>query len=376
MNLQPRAVASRVSRRDGAILDIQLVSVDQIARNMRADWNQIRESNPQFASPYFDFEFINAVARVRSDVRVGVLRNCNHEIIGFFPFQLSKSGHAQPVGGRLNDVHGILKYDGVEVSLARLLQKCQLSSFEFHALNSMATDLNEFVFESPVSYHVDMASGWQQYNDWVRKHSSTVKRQGQKTRGLEREYGQVRFEFESLNRDSLEELIALKRSKYLRSRTFDILSVQWASNLLRELHQVSTDRFQGLLSCLWAGDKLVAGHFGMLSGNVLHYWFPAFNNDFARYSPGTELILRVCEEAAQRGVTIVDFGYGDDPYKFKFCNGRSTLSRGLVSPSRAAILFARERYRLRTKLKKIPLKEGVKTVVRGLYPGFGGWNFR
>ncbi len=127
---------------------------------------------------------------------------------------------------------------------------------------------------------------------------------------------------------------------------------------------------------MWVGDRLVAGHFGMLGGDILHYWFPTFDIEFARYSPGTELILRVCQHATTIGVNTVDFGYGDDPYKFKFCNASMPVSCGQVRFNRAAFLLAKQRFQLRNRLKQIPMKGGVKKMVRGLYPGWGQWNFK
>ncbi|MEM7455825.1 MAG: GNAT family N-acetyltransferase [Planctomycetota bacterium] len=376
MNLQPRAAAGLVSTRQRRKTVPQLARVEQFTREMIDAWNRIRESSASYASPYFDFEFTRAVARIRDDVSIGVLTGKSGEIVGFLPFQSPRSGHGQPAGGWLNDVHGIMKYDNADVNFRDVLEQCGLTSYAFHALAGETNDLSGYVFDTPEAHYIDMSDGWEAYRRWVRKHSSTVKRQGQKTRGLERDIGEIRFEFDCLNADALEELIELKRAKYTRSKTFDILSVDWACNLLREIHRIRKPGFQGLLSCMWAGDKLVAAHFGMLADRILHYWFPSFDNRFSRYSPGTELILRVCEEASRRGVTMVDFGYGDDPYKFKFCNASTPLSRGLVTESRAAFVVASQRYRLRTSLKKIPLKSSVKTILRGIYPGFGGWKFR
>ena len=151
-----------------------------------------------------------------------------------------------------------------------------------------------------------------------------------------REIGEPRFEFDCVSTEALEKLIDLKRKRYQRGKTFDILSVEWAANLLRQLHHTNGQNFQGILSALWVGDKMIAGHFGMLSNHVMHYWFPAYDIKYAKYSPGTQMIMNVAEHAAKLGIDKVDFGYGDDPYKFKFCNGRETVSCGQFRFNRLA----------------------------------------
>ena len=171
-------------------------------------------------------------------------------------------------------------------------------------------------------------------------------------------------------------MIELKRAKYQRSKTFDILGVEWAADLLREIAEIQTPDFQGILSVLWAGDELVAVHFGMLSGDVLHYWFPVYVPKFSKYSPGTELMLRVAQGAAENGIAKVDLGFGDDPYKTRFCNGREQVSSGRYGFSRIGFEAAKRKYELRKKLKQIPLKPLAKKMLRKVFPGYGQWNFK
>jgi CelD/BcsL family acetyltransferase involved in cellulose biosynthesis len=114
----------------------------------------------------------------------------------------------------------------------------------------------------------------------------------------------------------------------------------------------------------------------MLAGETLHYWFPTYNSRFKKYSPGSELILRVAEEAALRGITKIDFGYGDDPYKFRFCNRHDQVLCGLAHPSAFSRKVAGQVYKLRNQLKQMPYKPLAKAILRQVYPGFGHWNYR
>lgn len=354
-------------------LEFSTICPSQLCGQIAEKWNSIRALNPKNSSPYFDIEFTKAVSRIRNDTEITVISD-GADILGFFPFQRITPTHAEPIGGRLNDWHGIIGYPGIEVCWRRLLRESNLKSFGFHAI--VETNLDKYTFRKLATHHLDLREGWPAYRQWVRKNSTTIKRQGQKIRGLEKAHGKIRFEFDSASSSELDELVQLKRAKYQRTKTFDILSVDWARDLLEEIHGLKTDNIQGILSTLWSGNELAAAHFGMLTSDTLHYWFPIFNPEFSKYSPGTELLMRVAEHAAEVGVTKVDLGYGDDPWKFKFANGSGSVSVGQVNFNPVQFHFAKRRYEWRQELKKIPFKKSTKRVFRKLFPRFGQGNFQ
>ena len=358
------------------VVDVQLITTDELCGQLADRWNALRLTNDYLASPYFDINFIKAVAKVRDDVKVMMFLE-DEEIVGFLPFQLNSSGRAVPAGGRLNDYHGIIGgTSNIESHFKQMFQACDLKAFAFHALPPTSDAYQPYTFREIRTHHLDLSIGWEGYRKWVRKHSSTVKRQGQKTRNLEKAVGPIRFEFDSDEGDILERLIELKRAKYQRSKTFDILSVKWAADLLRELQGVKHPNFQGILQTMWAGDELICVHFGMLTDKILHYWFPIFDHQYARYSPGTEMMMRVAEECCEQGIEKLDLGYGDDPWKFKFCNGNTQVLNGQVNFNPLELKMARTRYVVRNKLKQMPMKPLAKSILRSVFPGFGQWNFK
>lgn len=354
---------------------IEVIGPEAMRGELASQWEWLRQQNPSQSSPYFDLEFVRAVSRVRQDVEIGVVRDSHQAIICFLPYQ-RVGKRAEPIGGRLNDVHGLIGNPVRSEFITRILQAGGLNSYSFHASVMDANELSPFVFCQLDSHFLDLQQGWHEYVRWAHYHSSTLARQGQKTRALERDIGELRLEFDDANPENLERLIELKRNKYQRSKTFDILSVRWAADLLRELHKVNKPNFTGMLSSLFAGDQLVAAHFGLMTDRILHYWFPVFDPVFSKYSPGTELLWQVAKEASLRGIEKVDLGYGDDRYKFKFCNGRSTVRCGQVTRTRVEFELARRRFELRQRLKHIPMKPLAKSVLRFLYPGFGQSNFQ
>ena len=356
---------------------IQVVAVSQLTGEIASAWKRLRAEQPQEESPYFAIEFTQAVAAIRDDVQIAIFRDADGEIEAILPFQKTAATLIEPIGGRLNDVHGIL--GGRNLSSDQILERLAaigVRSASFHAAADFHGTDERFQFRELQTHHLDLSAGWDEYYKWAKKNSSTIKRHGQKSRALARKYGEIRFEFQNADPAALEELIALKRAKYQRTKTFDILSVEWAADLLRQIQKMQTPEFSGILSTLHAGDRLVAAHFGMLTDQMLHYWFPTFDIEFNQFSPGTELLLRVAKECCNRNLDKLDLGFGDDDYKFKFSNGNDRVSCGLMTDSKISFQAAKARYIWRQRLKAMPLKPAVKRVLRKVYPGFGGWNFK
>jgi CelD/BcsL family acetyltransferase involved in cellulose biosynthesis len=90
--------------------------------------------------------------------------------------------------------------------------------------------------------------------------------------------------------------------------------------------------FQGVMSALYAGDELLAAHLGMASERVLHFWLPAYNRAYGRFSPGSILLLELARAAAATGWTRIDLGKGPEHYKSRFRSGAFSVAEGSVDP--------------------------------------------
>jgi len=60
----------------------------------------------------------------------------------------------------------------------------------------------------------------------------------------------------------------------------------------------------------------------------LHYWFPTFNDEYRKYSPGGVLLLHIAKELSKDNVEYIDLGKGEDTYKAKFSNDQIVLAEG------------------------------------------------
>ena len=71
-------------------MKIDLVQPRFAEERLFAQWEDVRSSDPAFASPFFASEFTRAVASVRDDVEAAVLHE-GRDPVGFFPFHRDRS---------------------------------------------------------------------------------------------------------------------------------------------------------------------------------------------------------------------------------------------------------------------------------------------
>ena len=367
---QPKSVGNSRS------FEIDLVPVSEIGGELERFWMELHESDLQLRSPNYHPDFTRAVAAVRDDVKVAVMRSRKGTILGILPFQQLTDQLADPVGGRMNDYHGMLLAPGVNFDIGTLLHRIEIRRFEFHSVSANREQFERYQFVTLPSYSVDLSEGRDHYLNWARKNSKTLSRLPQKVRALERDHGPVRFEYDCDSAEVLEKLIQLKRDKYVRTNTFDILSVDWAANLLRKIHHFKKHDFRGILSVMWAQDAVVAAHFGMIAGDVMQYWFPVFDNRYSKYSPGLQLMMNCIRCASGSGIERIDLSYGHSKFKVLFANEEEDVLYGQVNFDPIRFQVAKQRYRLRMKLKELPFIEQAKFLLRKVYPGYGRWHFK
>ena len=90
-------------------MQIELTTPERLSQRDCEQWSQFQREDVALESPFFRPEFTFAVASVRSDVEVAILRDSG-ETVGYFPFQRRRRELAKPVGGRLSDYHGVIAH--------------------------------------------------------------------------------------------------------------------------------------------------------------------------------------------------------------------------------------------------------------------------
>jgi CelD/BcsL family acetyltransferase involved in cellulose biosynthesis len=242
------------------------------------------------------------------------------------------------------------------------MQQCRLAAWNFDHLLTSQSSFTAFHHNIELSPQLDLSKGYESY---VRERraagSEQIKKSGNLMRRIEREIGPLRFVADSTDAASLENVLAWKSLQYRQTDKSDLFTPGWIREAVQRTFTMRTDGCCGILSLLYAGDRLLAGHFGIRSCHTWHYWFPSYNKEAAKYSPGMILLLKMAEHAPKIGVSIIDLGMGMSPYKERLMNSSSILASGRLESSWRSV--CRKSWRiLRSRLGSSPFGPSARAV--------------
>ena len=309
---------------------VSIISAAAINSEFARKWRALQESNPELTSPCFAPEFTQAVAAARDDVEVAIIEE-DREIVAIFPFQRRPGGRGIPVGGIVSDYQGLICRPGFWCDPVELLRQCGLVSWDFDRLIATQEPFRPFHKLCEPSALMNLSQGYEAYVSERRDAGSEqIKKCMNLMRRLELEVGPIRFIPHSPDSAALSKVLAWKSAQYRKTGWRDLFALRWGRSLVERIHGIENESFAGMLSLLYAGDHLVAGHLGMRSRTVWHYWFPAYDRQFGKYSPGLILLLKMAEQAPRIGLRTIDLGTGLTLYKRRLMNASVSVAEGSV----------------------------------------------
>ncbi len=325
-------------------------------------WHVLRNGNAQLDSPYFHPEFARAVDDSGKPVHVVIERDADG-------IRALLAGHRErtvfrPVGWPGADFQAPITRVDVPVDPIRLLRTTGLRAYDFDHLLEVP-GFEPWIISRRDSPYVDVTGGLEAYRG--RASRSGKENMGQarrKARKAEEIYGPLSFEAVCPDADVLETVIALKRSQYAATGARDYFAAPERVALLFRLLATRVDGFAGILSTIRLGPRLVAAHFGMRSGGVLHWWFPVYDPEFAAFAPGWILLRELTAAAPSLGLTRIDLGRGDDEYKRRAKTGETVVCQGFVSESRAALAARRVSSAVVGAARRSSIPRRVRRVAR------------
>ncbi|MEV5510035.1 GNAT family N-acetyltransferase [Streptomyces orinoci] len=317
-------------------MDIRVHRPGELTAADRVAWAALQaraaaEGSPQLANPFLAPQFALAVGRCRRGVRIAVVRE-EGAPVAFFPYQRTALGVGRAVGLGVSDAQGVVHRPGFQWDARELLHSCGLSIWEFDHLVEGQKPFEAGAtgaFASPV---MDVEQGYDSYLAALRRQSPKFTRTTlAKERKLAREVGELRYVHDERDPAVLDTLIAWKSAQYRRTGRSDRFARPWITHLVTQLFHTREESCRGLLSVLYAGGRPVAAHFGLCSSTVLSCWFPAYDPQFGKYSPGLVLHLRMARGAAESGLAHLDLGRGDKAYKDSLKTRELIVSEGWVT---------------------------------------------
>jgi CelD/BcsL family acetyltransferase involved in cellulose biosynthesis len=352
-------------------MQIAVVRPDELGPAEVGAWHAMQDQSELLGNPFLCPEFAITIGRSRPGARVAVLSD-GAGPFGFFPFERGRLGGATAIGMGLSDCQGLVHAPGAEWDAGELLTKCGIAAWHFDHLVAGQRAFARFQAATAASPVMDLTAGFASYAEGARESSPRFwKDLGRKIRKLEREVGALKLSVDAADVRDLHVLMRWKSEQYQRTGRPDRFGQSWVVSVVEDLMAHRTGRFRGVLSMLYAGGAPVAGHFGVAYGGVLAEWFPAYDTEFARYSPGLIQLVKMAEEAAAVGVRAIDLGKGEMRYKDLLKSYELTVAEGTVMrPSALAALHwakaAPPRWAVRQIRKHPQLFNAADKVFKGM----------
>jgi CelD/BcsL family acetyltransferase involved in cellulose biosynthesis len=306
-----------------------------------AAWRGLCDTRPDFASPLLGPDFAAAVGAVRADARVAVLRR-DQRTVGFLAYHQRPGGLARPIGAPLSDYHALVAEEGVGIGEA--LAAAGLAAFRFSGLVDPARAFAGLDAAQKDAFVIALDGTAEDYLEALRAASAKrFKNYRRLDHKLDREVGELRIVAPDTDQGAFDQLIGWKRDQLARTGGQDFLRPAWTRDLMAGLFERRDGDFQGLMVNLYAGDRLVAGHFGVRLGQTYHPWIASTDPELAAWSPGQIFLLRAIAAMPDLGLTTYDLGPGHEHYKRPYALSTRTLSEGVAtaaSPRGRAALAA------------------------------------
>lgn len=318
-------------------------------------WREIVAADRLLAGPYFSPDFAQAIGRVRRDVQIALWRD-GREVRAILPFHRRCCDVGMPIAGPLSDYQALIAEPGIGLAGERIIRDCRLSAFDYRYWLADRLPAGAHHRDSGNSPYLDLGNGFAAYVEQRRAAGvSELQKTFKKRRKLEREVGPLRLVAESDDDRLLAAMMRWKGEQFERTnhvRTFDI---GWIVAVINAVRQQQNAHFRGTLSGLYAGDELVAVHFGMRTQRVWHYWFPTHNADFAQYSPGMILALAIAEHAAGIGIERIDLGKGDTRFKTSLGSSALQVEGGYFAGRSLPSMLRHTRFAFEQQFERLPI---------------------
>jgi CelD/BcsL family acetyltransferase involved in cellulose biosynthesis len=317
-------------------LNVESIRPQALSEGDLAAWRAIQAQVPGFSTPLLAPEFAQVVGQFREDTRIAVLRDDGGQGLAFFPHQLRPDGLARCLGAPFGDYQAILAPADLHFSGPDFLKGAGIRRFRFCGLMDPQKRLPMVPGDGETGYQIVLQTCGQAYMEDMRaanpKRVKNLRRLENKT---EREIGPLSFNSCDQDPHHLDQLLDWKAQQMTASGVTNVLRPMWVRAMMHALHATRQGDFSGLMMTLWAGETLLAGHFGIRLGDTYHPWMAVINPDHHAQSPGQTYLSRAILAMPSLGLRVYDMGTGHSHYKAPFCNVTNTLGCGLYVADRA-----------------------------------------
>ncbi len=338
---------------------VTVLPASELSDDLSRKWCSLQAANPGLRGPCLRPELPVAVGRLQPTVWVAVIEE-QHGVTGFLPFAREGLwGVAKPVP--MCDYQAVIGRAEQGWDVPRILRSAGLRAWEFDHLVAAADHRGAASSEAERAPRVDLSAGFDAYVADLGREDKSLRKALTQRRLIQRDIGPLRFDPLCRDPSVLAAILAWKAERFNDGCPL----APWVAGVLERLAAEQGPDFCGTLSAFYAGDTLVAAHFGLRCHGILHYWFPAFDPAYGKYSPGWVLLHELITHLPSLGCNILDFGPGGESYKWYFRNAELPIARGCFEVASLLSLVRRCRRQVVGSIRAMPrVRRGLRPFVR------------
>ncbi|ESQ76741.1 GNAT family N-acetyltransferase [Asticcacaulis sp. AC402] len=353
---------------------IDLVQANDLTAADEALWRGFVALRPELTGPYFDIRYVRSIAAAVPNCAIARFHE-DGRVTGYFAFQ-KRGDILLPMGAPLSDYHAVVGACDFVADFDRLMRLTHTRRLEFQGMVGTPTGRGAHV--GLTRRVADATNGFDHW--WETQDAANhkfFKNVSRCMRNVEKDFGGFAFTWEKVSPELMDWVIGLKRDQYRRSGMHDVFGCRWTRAMLDQLAAVDLPDF-GLRCGVFRHDgRLVAVEIALVQGEDVHLWFPAYDQDYGRYSVGILLTIAIIKNTEALGLKRFDFGTGGEDYKSPMTvpgavclEGEIELQRSLQSRAldAAGLFLPRERF----ERAKTSLRRRVK-VIRATETNLAGW---
>jgi CelD/BcsL family acetyltransferase involved in cellulose biosynthesis len=327
-----------------------VVRPDELGASEEKLWAEFQNSSLMTGYPWFSLAYVRAICRAEENGRV-IVAESDGAIRAFLPYMKGDDGVAAALCGGWEMLEGLVSPNDA-IDLRSVIRGAGLRGWRFKHAPAEQRPLDPYRYQgmhhTDLIHFADLHDGYDCYKGGLDKGGKkSISRASTSRRALQREAGEVTFEWNSKDLSHLSLLFDWKSNQFESVRNW--WSRPAVQTFLRELADSDREDCSGVTSVLYADRQPISITFSLRRGRILAPWVIAYHPDYSRFSPGTIEWYALIEEGANRGIEIIDLGYGDLHYKQRFGNATYIVNGGGVWGSRlgsaARSLYRKTKYR-------------------------------
>ncbi len=290
-------------------LSVEIRNLAELSAEEGVQWNRWARADPDLSSPYFRWEFARTAGPICPGSAVAVFKR-DGRVVGYYPHQ-RRGGTVQPLAAPMNDYHGV-------IAAAAWIGEAPQTMRRNHSVVSVVPEEGGFD-----AWYARRRKAFPKY----------FKDKERSRRGLDGAFRAVEIEIGLHDHALLKRLIIEKSEQYRRTGHHDIFACGWTEQVLHALMDCQgEDGFGASMAVLRVDGRVVAMEYSMHAGRHFHLWFPVYEQEVARWSPGIVLTQETIRLGSERGYRIFDYGVGvGGNYKKYYDDGGLVTAEGVVA---------------------------------------------